>query len=368
MGGNAITNAIRLDKDKFEQYTEWVMPRIQSMYKKAKPLKYYRNKQDFGDLDILVTERYCTQEDLIAFLKEGALQSKQVVNNNGDLSFEFRGFQVDLVKVPAECFDAAYFYYSYNDLNNLVGRMAHKLGLKFGWDGLYLPFRSILGPEHTHVTDKVLLTRDPRKIYEFLYLDYDRYLKGFDDLEDIFKFVVSSPYFNKEIFSYENMNHINRLRNRKRKTYQMFLDWLEAHSNTVPDELANVPVEEIGSVARKITFNAFQYNKIKFVYFDMIAAAFPEADLHNKLVEFHAKHAVIKQVKEKFNGNLVMSWIPSLTGEMLGKFMAWYKQSHANDEGEFNSWMIRHTLYEIADDVKTEYILFLISLKTAADK
>jgi hypothetical protein len=50
-------------------------------------------------------------------------------------------FQVDLISNPAESFEFASRYFSYNDAGNLVGRLAHARYTSLRHDGLYFYHR-----------------------------------------------------------------------------------------------------------------------------------------------------------------------------------------------------------------------------------
>lgn len=115
---------------------------------------------------------------------------------------------------PLEDFQTCRDYYTYNDLGNLIGRVAHKMGMKFGHLGLLYPLR-----DGDHLIAELVVTRDTRQALEFMGYDFDRWNQGFDQLTDIFEFAASTPYFNPEAFTLENLNHRNRTRNRKRNTF-----------------------------------------------------------------------------------------------------------------------------------------------------
>lgn len=57
----------------------------------------------------------------------------------------------------------------------------------------------------------------------------------------MFKYVLSSPYFDPSIYLYENLNHINRTRDRKRKTYNMFLEYISKIPFKEPYKLTQTP-------------------------------------------------------------------------------------------------------------------------------
>lgn len=304
MGGKALKTlqSIRLNQNEFYTLQSEVLEKLKSLNREILPIKSYLNKKDFGDLDILVAKPKPDFKELKNFL-ELEFNSKEVVNNNSIVSFEFKNFQVDLIFESLENIEIAEFYFSYNDLNNLIGKIAHAFGLKFGFTGLYYPLRT----KHGNLSEEVLLTKNPQRIYSFLKYDFNTYLKGFYELEDIFSFVSSSYYFNpnKYLTEKEDKSAIDKTREKKRKTYIQFLAWLEN----------NIKKEK----------NYFEFNSNKEVYLDFIANYFSEVDLPSKIKNFKKEQALQEEVTRKFNGKVVMSLIPSLNGKELGEFIINFK-------------------------------------------
>lgn len=313
MGGNIFKNTRRLDKAEFEPYQEEVVSILKNQYENVQPTLYYRNKESFGDLDIIIQKPMF--EKIVFELPWRVFGAKQFSYNGDIASFCYQDFQVDCIFVDPEHFQTAVFYFSYNDLNNLVGRIAHKFGLKFGWDGLKYLIRS----ESGHHAKEIQLSYRPRDIYEFLNLDYDRYKQGFDDLEDIFKFVSSSKFFNSDSYEYENLNHENRARNKKRKTYQAFIEWLSLNKQNLPN---------------------YQFSKNKSDYLIRIHNHFIHSDLLGQLKN-HAKYvALMDENRSKFNGDLVREW-SGLEGKELGSAISEFKlySIGAQNASDFNKYL-----------------------------
>lgn len=323
MGGNAFENLRRLPADAYRRLEAELLARLQTIYPKLAPVPYYAAKPDFGDMDVVVQKPRLERQAFEAFLK--SIGSERASYNGDNLSFVYQDFQIDLIFVAPEHFETAVFYYAYNDLNNLVGRIAHKLGLKFGWDGLIWQIRT----ESGHRAEEILLSRSPAEIYSFLGYDYTRWLQGFSTLEEIFAFVASSPYFKADIYDHENLNHINRTRNRKRKTYSAFLEWL---SNQ-----ADLP--------------AYAFDADKSIYLLRIHNAFPEADFFGQLAAYAARQKAYDQRSAKFNGRLVQAWTGS-EGKELGKWMQAFKQTQTSSEA-FEAWLDGQSAEQIANAFQT---------------
>lgn len=326
MGGNAIENACRITKQEHDELLKRLIDRINSIDSAFHPhvIPYFKSKQDFGDIDLLISSSSSSNSQEIA----DSFHATERYKNGNVLSFginltEQRVFQIDLISVPYIDLKIAQFYFSYNDLNLLTGRIAHKLGLKFGFDGLVLKTRT----ESGHAGLDIDLTKDPRRIYEFLGYSYDRYLQGFDTLEQVYQFIVSSKYFNPEIFQYEELNHINKTRNRKRSTYAGFLEWLTQQSD----------------------LPRYQYQQ-KSAYLIKTHCAFPEVEIFKQLHEYSENFRQQCLLKDKFNGHLVMQWT-GLKGKELGVIMSEFERhvAESNDAKDFNQALESFSSQEIQE-------------------
>lgn len=326
MGGNAISNVVRLNRDRYHQVERYVSRNLDGLFNPFNVTRSYYNKESFGDMDVIVGVNKPEEESLNEILFN-TFNANEIVHNGDSVSFALEikkghNFQIDLIFVDPSYYETARFYFSHNDLNNIVGGLAHKLGLKFGWDGLSLPVRSIFN--NNHCPDVISISKDPLEIYSFLDLNYDEYLLGFENLEDIFKFVSRSKYFNKEIFTLENSNNKNRTRNRKRPTYMAFLEWLKT---------AELPHDDY-------VFSP------KRSYLNMINDFFPNAKVKEKLLDWQIKQMDEVDLKEKWNGDLVMDWVPTLKGQLLGAALKGYPES----KEDFNGFIKNNKQEDIKED------------------
>lgn len=306
MGGNALKNVEtrRYMRDEYLVLEKEVLDILREDFpgRRVAAIQAYREKDSFGDMDILL-ESDNLNTDLMSYTKE-RFNTKQAVRNSNVVSFEYKGFQIDLICTTRKNFDASVNYFAWNDLGNLMGRIAHKLGFKYGHEGLSMTFR-----DGTHMYGEVVVSRNVRSIVEFLGYDYDRFAAGFDTVEEIFDFTASTPFFNKEIYSLENRNHTSRTRDRKRKTYSQFLTWIETAE--LPHAYPWLIMREQGGPEFKKQFleRAFQF--------------FP--DFKAKYEKVQVDFDTWKLVKQNFNGDLVREWT-GLQDRELGAFM---KHLHA---------------------------------------
>jgi len=271
----------------------------------------YHTKSDHGDLDLLIKMTPEIENKNIDFRTVIQLSYlPQAIHNNGGVySFDYQNFQVDFIPIKEHKWETAKVYYSYDPLGNIMGKTFHKFGLSYGWDGLFYKFRNFNGRN----SQNILLTNDAKKIFDFGGYNYDRYLQGFETLEDILKFAIDCKYFDTEIFQMDNLKSIDKKRNRKRGSYHVFLKYLKDNNiNT-----------------------RYEFQKEKDLYLPMIETAFPEGMLMEKLGELQRKDKQDKILSQKFNGDIVMSWLPDLKGKELGQAIGKFKTDLGDEYDEF---------------------------------
>ncbi|ABC30733.1 hypothetical protein HCH_04017 [Hahella chejuensis KCTC 2396] len=328
MGGNALKDhgAQRLSAAEALRIGEKARRAIQALQSndgapvRAEIVTAYRNKETYGDIDMVVSDSVkrdfgnASMSELLGNVLGGG-QPLPFIANGGVASFgaplEQGGvFQVDLLYTPASQFDFALSYFSWNDAGNLIGRVAHKMGMKFGHNGLWLPFR-----EGDYLFTEVLVTRDFDKAVRFLGFDIARWRQGFDDLIQLYQFISASKYFDKDIYLLENRSHNARVRDAKRPTYTGFLKWLrEAYAG---DDFKDWPA-------------------CKAAWLPQIFAAFPEAEAEWRVAEADLSRQ--REIKRKFNGELVSS-LSGLTGTELGALMQQVRHSFM-DKNAFESFIL----------------------------
>lgn len=296
MGGNALkdSGATRVSNEEYQILKAEVLEILRSNFKGILCVvpESYRNKATHGDIDVIVS---CLD---VAGNREHILEifgtDIHVMQSNQGMALLYKGVQVDLIEMPAEDFSSSYNYYSYNDLGNLLGRIFHKFGLKFGHKGLMY----IVRDEKSNPIGEIILSKSMHEILDFIGLNYETWLNGFEGLTDIFEFVIGSPYFNKEIYSYENLNAPNRVRNKKRPTYREFLKYLQNRAEDVP---------------------AFIFGRDKSVYLGRIFEKFPYGlEEYKQILEVQAMKKTRRQL---FHGEMVKE-VTGKTGKELGELMA----------------------------------------------
>lgn len=247
MGGNAMQQygVERLSK---EQYNKVLLALTPTLQYKTVAIPSYKAKDSFGDCDLLTTatdeafEKSLSKDfALLGKKKNGSVTSYALKYDN------FPPFQFDLIKAKEDSYEFNYNYLSYNDLGNLIGRVAAAFGFKFAHDGLYiLAWYDHKGEERSvarvkeygktndcaeHRMEKLFISNFDQAL-EFLGFDSLRFAQGFNNVDDILDYVASSKYFCKDFFLFENRNHDQRKRDVKRPTYTSALEYFDTLTET----------------------------------------------------------------------------------------------------------------------------------------
>lgn len=315
MGGNALQNVRRHDLNEYSEKVSAVKSTLRYLFPEGLyyELKAYYLKDSFGDADILcvgLPQNY--KETLIKYF---VFDKDEYVSNGNVFSINFNNLQVDLISTPLDEFESSKFYFDFNDFGNLIGKITRKLGMKFGHDGLFL---RVYDPEQNHTLgDDILLTRKPKIILEMLGLSYHRYEEGFMNLEDMFEFVASSPYFNPGIYLFENLSNKAMVRDHKRKTYNAFVEWVDLNKSRLPA----FPYEDL--------VNKGGYRLKEPFYSDIILKYFPEVDdIVKSMIKTYEENQIIKS---RFNGDIVKELL-GIEGKDLGLFMKWMNSEEIKEK------------------------------------
>lgn len=295
MGGRAVIPIIGREADRItkEEKNNYLL-----LFKNLNyfPVREIEEKEDFGDIDFLISNSLTKKEVLTKV-------ETLLINNNHSLTGHILNsdvislaidnkHQIDLI--ATDKIILASHYYSDNDRGNLIGNIFHHLGFNYGHKGLYL----IL--ENT----KLFLSDNTNDILSFLGYTASDILKvtltdnGFKTFEEMFEWVIRCPLFNSDYYKWENLNNENRTRNKKRSTYNKFLQYIQNKS-------FNNPVVSITA----IRYYALEFFNKEKEYVEII-----------KRIEFNSSR------KNIINGSIITE-ITGLKNEELGKFIAYLKNS-----------------------------------------
>lgn len=331
MGGKAL-NKYNIETERkstkdFLRICSEIEPIVNSFGIKTHAVKCYHTKATHGDLDLLLKIDHETYNKglNIRNIIQDEFKPQAIHNNGGVYSFDYDKFQVDFIPVKEKNWEASKTFFDYDPSGNLMGKTAHKFGMKYGFEGLVYPFRNFNG----RVSRDIVISRNQEKIFEFLGYDYEHYQKGFDTLHEIFDWCINSKYFNDKGFQFENLTHVDRKRNLKRSTYNEFLEYVEKNY--------------IGT--------NYEFKR-KSEYLEQIDLFFPESKLLEQFEELKQKDEENKIISEKFNGKLIME-VCQLRGKELGDAITNFKKS-------FNDNWREYALKIDSKQILTDFLLFTL--------
>lgn len=333
MGGTALSKygviTRRVDTEEFYKIAHKIQNQINKDFGNDITMfvaPFYKSKPDHGDLDLLV----CFNNNIADFKQyiNYTFKPKAIHLNGGVYSFDYINLQIDIIPVSHDNWKTAKTYFSYDPLPNIQGKVFHKFGLSYGWDGLSYKFRNFNGS----LSQKIIISKDIKKIFEFAEYDYDKYLEGFETLDEIFDYIIDNKYFDHNIFQLKNLGRIDRKRNLRRKSYNAFIKYIS--DNNITKEYSHKSKEE---------------------YLIDIDNYFPEAELIKKLDNLEKIDITNKFISNKFNGNIVMSWIKGLEGKELGGIIHRFREEL--DEN-YNEFIINSSHEQIKDKFLNIYNIY----------
>lgn len=206
-------------------------------------------KQDFGDIDFLVSEvRPPYLADVWNALRE-RLGADHLVSRGQSRSFavphpDVPGVyvQVDVEISPGsgtphtvELFQWTKFMKGDSDLLQIVGVCHRPLGLTCNDRGFHVRVEEI--EPYNKKKSLLFLTRDPQRAMEFYGLDTAKYWEGFRDEHDLFEWVSKGRFFAWEIFDKRVEKSNDRSRQNKRGMYRRFVEeYMTAHPEAAKGE------------------------------------------------------------------------------------------------------------------------------------
>jgi hypothetical protein len=324
MGGLALKNTFtrRYQREEYDALEQEVFAIVRKTFKRCDTPRFFASKESFGDMDLIVSMEghEAVSDGKYGFVRtyiEETFKPNEIFHNGHCYSFDYKELQIDFMVVPPEDYDSNYHYLAFNDLGNFIGRIAQSMGLKYGQEGLWYNHF-----QNDQKVGKIMISKDYPKIFEFLGLSYEKWVEGFDSLEEIFEYIIQSPNFGSELYQMSNLNKINRERNLKRKSYMGFLDYIaENHPNVFGPE----------------------YDKAKVL---KDASTYFDCDVFTEIKRFEYEHAESAYAKSKFNGGMVMRKY-DLKGKELGIAMDNFKEVVERQQGDYKQFIINSSMDRI---------------------
>jgi len=325
MGGLSLKNlpedkkTRRYHKDEYFNLSEELLPKIKEIFNTDISLVMsYHNKETFGDMDILILNK--GYDNIPKLIQE--LEPSEINGNGNVYSFDYKNLQIDLIMTDPENWEASNIFFQWGDLGNLMGKLFNSYGnmdnfiLKYGFDGMKIKMI------YNGYSKYLSLTKDNKKAFEFLGLDFERHKEGFNDQFEMFDYIIGSKYFSYDIFQWENLTSVNKNRNKRRPVFIEFLKYIESHKNIITyDEKNEIYLENLSRF--------FNIN-IKEEYQMLVDK-----------VEYD------KSISDKFGGKYIMESFNLESGKELGKMMLNFKMEIESNNGDYNDFINNHSREEL---------------------
>ena len=328
MGGNALKtiSTSRLNLDNYNLIKNNIFNDL-SPYLIIDFAHQVPNKIDFGDLDVL----YKLSDNLdFRKLIIDKYNPNEIVCNGQliSISYPFNNeyYQIDFVKCSN--LKMSKFFYSYGDLGGVIGTITKKYGISYG-EGLYCnidkdTIRNYTSNDIVNYTiSKIFLTDEPSEICKYLDLDYEKWISGFETKESIFEWVISSSWFQQNIFLNLNLNCSEKKKNNIRPFYKDFIEYIfdENKSNKLNNFNKNNQIKKYNRQLEALKY----FNKIHL------------------LDELINENTIKNERKRKFNGYKFMKY--GYIKEDIGIFIIEFKKyinkkfDKVNNMEFFNIWL-----------------------------
>lgn len=309
MGGTALTHlgfqGNRVTKKDYFRIIKEIQQLSLGYIQSVSDVLHYEQKQNYGDIDLV---GYCTSSS-IEFIKK--IYSPQYISKNSFVySFDYQGVQIDLSLFNnLKSLEYYYCYSCFSPIGNILGRLVKQKGLKWGIDGLSYPIKL---SESEQLGSILIECETPfntfKKLLDFCGLKhtfnncYKTDLRNyFKTQSEMFSWLCTSNLFNNSIFQFENLNHVNRKRDRLRTDYHNWLEFIKQQPSH------------------------FEQHEDKTFYLKEICDFFG-VNIFREAEHLISKHQYNKFLKEKFNGKMVVEWT-GVTGKELGFIINEFKKS-----------------------------------------
>jgi hypothetical protein len=332
MGGTALKHlgltSRRVSSAEYVDIANIVIDKLKNLLQQIHIVEFFRNKESHGDIDILVVLNENLTNDVFIEKVCDLFNTDKYYYNDKCLSFHYDSVQIDIIICYKEYFNITKYFYSYNDLSTLMGRLCKNISkhLKYGAKGLVVEFN------YKNNKSDFTVSTDIKKILEFLDLDYETYIKGFDNLDEIFNYIVKSKYFCSKFFiDRDYVTYKTYYRDVKRTNYMLFCDYIV--SNGIGGILYDKISDEDFYKLIDTVFNTETYQMFENIK--------KEIDIYNL-------------VSEKVNGDIIIKLIPDIDRKIIGSlkksFIVYYGYdfilSQSNDAIEYMIEVFYNKIYK----------------------
>jgi hypothetical protein len=320
MGGH-IYNFLRMPAAQYRERELQVLSILGQLGVHARVPRYIAEKPDFGDMDVVV------RTNDIENLREGLLRYTTMAGKHvftqatpatkTGFSCAMSDLQVDIIRATPMNVTRTVEYLSFNDLSNILGKIAVRMGCRYDHRGLHFIYRGT-----GHFKREIQIAYTMNSVCEYLGLDPRPWQRGFQTFDEMFEWVTSSPFFSPEFVTGGGPAKVKR--RRRRRTIAAFIDWLNERG-----------------MDRRETPPALPWLEQVYALDDLERFNEPNT-LETWLEQVRADEVRAQKVAAKFNGRLVMELVPGLEGKRLGEFMTRMKAVQYLTVGRigFSEWVL----------------------------
>lgn len=310
MGGKAVTS-YRMDSQTHDRFLDHVVPVLVDLHldeERVYPVRSFENKASHGDLDVLFMKPATSTNDLrrMRDAKHALMHNETDLevleyNSNGDIlsmavMFEGKPRQLDVIFTWSFHWHIAKVFYDFNDMGNLMGKVARWHRMKWGFQGLRYV---VYSEDGSRKLDEITLTGNPATAFEILGFDWQRYQKGFVKRSDVWEYVLNGALTDPRCFLPKNLNAGQRQRDTKRTGYELFMKYL--------DEFVEIDM----STERPSHEDTWE------LVHDKIGI-----NLEQQVNALRMEDAKLQKAAEKFNGRVILDHFKDLKGgPKFGKMM-----------------------------------------------
>jgi len=279
MGGSAFAskNLItpRIPPDLYEHVRDHLVLILRQHFNHVDSAVEAPGKKDHGDIDILVAEpvdpkgppksdqlatwigaphwRSTPGSDTFNFAVPWPGSTEQSVGEEEEASSSSMHFiQVDIHICPsAQSFSWHLFFQAHGDLWNMIGSIIRRFGLTCNDHGLFLRIAEV--EPYNKQLSRVLLTKDPVRVLQYLGLDEHRYWTRFRSWDEMMDFATSCRFHSPNVANSSSsislqarLKASDRQRLRKRPAFSHWIDtYLPMHSEDPVGHSAHLTREEV---------------------------------------------------------------------------------------------------------------------------
>jgi hypothetical protein len=212
--------SVRVTTQEMHVVFEEIKNKIQSHISEIQLSKSLEDKQDHGDIDILLLSSENVRDFVKKELGDRILKD---FSNSGQYSILYLSEKINkkvhvdfLYTNDMEQYQSMTDYYSYNDFSNIIGRFAKRLDFSYQSNGFFKMFDDSKGQRHYFLITSNL--KEGLKI-----LGYDpSVMDNIKNVEDIINFCISSPLIDSDMFKHETKRE--RDSNRRRPATELLVN------------------------------------------------------------------------------------------------------------------------------------------------